>query len=151
VAEERLLGIVFADEELGSGVLRMLQPEDYEDLATAPVFRALLKLESEHRDITFDSLREETNADPEISALLPMLMMSESLHASNEYYTPEECLFTFRLMKLQSRIDRLRDENLIAEREGDTEKLLRISAEQTELTKRKSGLLTKAEAMQIGH
>jgi len=112
------LGIVFADEELGSGVLRMLQPEDYEDLATAPVFRALLKLESEHRDITFDSLREETNAGPEISALLPMLMMSESLHASNEYYTPEECLFTFRLMKLQSRIDRLRDENLIAEREG---------------------------------
>src|SRR6266850_2312613 len=151
VAEERLLGIVFADEELGSGVLRMLQPEDYEDLATAPVFRALLKLESEHRDITFDSLREETNAGPEISALLPMLMMSESLHASNEYYTPEECLFTFRLMKLQSRIDRLRDENLIAEREGDTEKLLRISAEQTELTKRKSGLLTEAEAMQIGH
>jgi len=151
VAEERLLGIVFADEELGAGVLRMLQPEDYEDLATAPVFRALLKLESEHRDITFESLREETNADPEISALLPMLMMSESLHASNEYYSPEECLFTFRLMKLQSRIDRLRDENLIAEREGDNEKLLRISAEQTELTKRKSGLLTEAEAMQIGH
>ena len=151
VAEERLLGIVFADEELGAGVLRMLQPEDYEDLATAPVFRALLKLESEHRDITFESLREETNADSEISALLPMLMMSESLHASNEYYSPEECLFTFRLMKLQSRIDRLRDENLIAEREGDNEKLLRISAEQTELTKRKSGLLTEAEAMQIGH
>lgn len=150
-AEERLLGIVFADEELRSGVLRMLQPEDYEDLATAPVFRALLKLESEYQGITFDSLREETNAYPEISALLPMLMMSESLHASNEYYTPEECLFTFRLMKLQGRIDQLRDENLIAEREGDTEKLLRISAEQTELTKRKSGLLTKAEAMQIGH
>jgi DNA primase len=151
VAEERLLGVVFANEELRAGVLQMLQPEDYEDLATAPVLKALLELDSEQQEISFDSLSEKLEGDAMVSQLLPMLMMSESLHASNEHYTPEECVFTFRLMKLQNRIDQLRDESLIAEREGDTKRILKVSAEQTDLAKRKSALLTKAEAMQIGH
>ncbi|MEP6569016.1 MAG: DNA primase [Acidobacteriota bacterium] len=151
VAEERLLGVVFANDELRTAVLRMLQPEDYEDLATAPLLRALLALEGENLAIDFDSLSEKLGDNPLISELLPMLMMSESLHASNENYTPEECVFTFRLMKLQNRIDQLRDESMIAEREGDTERILRVSTEQTKLAKRKSVLLTKAEAVQLEH
>jgi DNA primase len=151
VAEERLLGLVFADKELGSGVLRMLEAEDYEDLATAPLLRVLLELETENQEISFDSLSEKLEDNPALSELLPMLMMSQSLHASNEHYTPEECVFTFRLMKLESRIEQLRDEGVMAEREGNTETVLRVSAEQTEMAKRKSALLTKAEALQIGH
>ena len=151
VAEERLLGVVFANEKLGYGVLRMLQPEDYEDLATAPLLRALLELEGEGRGIDFDSLTKKLTDNAPLAELLPMLMMSESLHASNEHYTPEECVFTFRLMKLQSRIDQLRDDSLIAERAGDTESVLTFSAEQTKLAKRKSELLTKAEAVQMDH
>ncbi|HKB65695.1 MAG TPA: DNA primase [Pyrinomonadaceae bacterium] len=151
VAEERLLGLVFANEGLRSGVLSMLQPEDYEDLATAPLLRVLLELENEHREINFDSLSEKLAETPELAELLPMLMMSESLHASNEHYTPEECVFTFRLMKLESRIGQLRDEGAMAEREGNTERVIRVSAEQTELAKRKSALLTKAEATQMEH
>jgi len=151
VAEERLLGLVFANEELRSGVLSMLQPEDYEDLATAPLLRVLLELENEQREINFDSLNEKLAEMPELAELLPMLMMSESLHASNEHYTPEECVFTFRLMKLESRIGQLRDEGAVAEREGNTERVMRVSAEQTELAKRKSALLTKAEATQMEH
>ena len=80
-----------------------------------------------------------------------MLMMSESLHASNEHYTPEECVFTFRLMKLENRIGQLRDEGALAEREGNSETVIRVSAEQTELAKRKRALLTKAEATQMEH
>jgi DNA primase len=148
VAEEHLLGVVFSDETRRAGVLRMLQPEDYEDLATAPIFRALLELEREHQEPSFDNLSAKTEGDAQISALLPMLMMSESLHASNAHYTPEECVYTFRLMKLQSRIDELRDQSLIAEREGDSERLAQLSAEQTELARRKSALFPKAEAMQ---
>lgn len=151
VAEERLLGFVFANEELRSGVLSMLQPEDYEDLATAPLLRVLLELQNEHREIDFDSLSEKLAETPELAELLPMLMMSESLHASNEHYTPEECVFTFRLMKLENRIGQLRDEGALAEREGNAETVIRVSAEQTELAKRKRALLTKAEATQMGH
>jgi DNA primase len=151
VAEERLLGFVFANEELRSGVLSMLQPEDYEDLATAPLLRVLLELQNEHLEIDFDSLSEKLAETPELAELLPMLMMSESLHASNEHYTPEECVFTFRLMKLENRIGQLRDEGALAEREGNAETVIRVSAEQTELAKRKRALLTKAEATQMEH
>ena len=151
VAEERLLGFVFANEELRSGVLSMLQPEDYEDLATAPLLRVLLELQNEHQEIDFNSLSEKLAETPELAELLPMLMMSESLHASNEHYTPEECVFTFRLMKLENRIGQLRDEGALAEREGNAETVIRVSAEQTELAKRKRALLTKAEATQMEH
>jgi DNA primase len=149
-AEERLLGFVFANEKLRSDVLLILQPEDYEDLVTAPLLRALLELEKEHRGIDFDSLREKLGDDP-VSELLPMLMMSESLHASNEHYTPEECVFTFRLMKLQNRIDQLRDDILVAEREGNTESVLRFSAEQTKLARRQKELQNNGEKMQAEH
>ena len=151
VAEERLLGFVFANEELRSGVLSMLQPEDYEDLATAPLLRVLLELQNEHREIDFDSLSEKLAETPELAELLPMLMMSESLHASNEHYTPEECVFTFRLMTLESRIGQLRDEGALAAREANAETVIRVSAEQTELAKRKRALLTKAAATHMEH
>ena len=150
VAEERLLGFVFANDKLRSDVLRMLQPEDYEDLVTAPLLRALLELEQEHRGSDFESLSEKLEDNPVLD-LLPMLMMSESLHASNEHYTPEQCVFTFRLMKLQNRIDQLRDDSLAAEREGNTESVMRFSAEQTKLAKQQRELLTNAEEMQIEH
>jgi DNA primase len=144
VAEERLLGVIFTNDELRSDILSMLQPEDYEDLATAPVLRALLKLESENQTVTFDSLNEKLDGDPQVSALLPLLMMNESLHASHGSFTPEECVFTFRLMKLQNRIDQLRDDTRAADREGNGESALRFSAEQTRLEKQKSALLSEA-------
>jgi DNA primase len=144
VAEERLLSVIFTNAELRSDILTMLQPEDYEDLATAPVLRALLKLEGENRVVTFDSVNEKLDGDPQVSALLPLLMMNESLHASNGSFTPEECVFTFRLMKLQNRIDQLKEDTLAAEREGNAESTLRFSAEQTRLEKQKSALLSEA-------
>ena len=70
VAEERLLGFVFANEELRSGVLSMLQPEDYEDLATAPLLRVLLELQNEHREIDFDSLSEKLAETPELARII---------------------------------------------------------------------------------
>jgi DNA primase len=150
-AEERLLSLLFADEDLRHGVLPMLQSEDYEDLATAPIFRALLEIERENTEIDFDSLSVKIAADALSTALLPMLLMSESLHASNEHYAPEECIYTFRLMKLQHRIDEIKAELATAERGGDAEKVSRLAIDQTELEKRRSALHPKTEAMQIGH
>jgi DNA primase len=149
-AEERLLGLLFADEGLRHGVLRMLQAEDYEDLATAPIFRALLEMERENVLINYDSLTQKTADDEASSALLPMLLMSESLHASNEDYAPEECIYAFRVMKLQQRIDEIRVDLAIAEREGDSEKVSRLSTDQMELEKLRSALHPKTDTFQLG-
>jgi DNA primase len=150
IAEQSLLGGLLSDHNLRKAVLPMLQPEDYNDLVTAPIFRALLELDKEEQEINFDALAEKTSDDPQVSTLLPMLMMSESLHASNESYAPEECVYTFRLMKVQQRIDELRDEMAMAEREGNTDKLSQLSMEQVDLARRRSALLPRSEAM-ISH
>src|SRR5436309_11932184 len=56
VAEERLLGLLLANGELRKIILPRLEASDYEGLATAPIFRALSKLDKEETEISFDSL-----------------------------------------------------------------------------------------------
>ncbi len=152
-AEQRLLGLLFADASLRREILPMLQPEDYEDLPTAPIFRALRELEREGKAIDFDSLSEKTGSDAVSARLLPMLLMSESLHASNEHYEPAECVHTFRLMKIEHRIQEIMVERAAAEREEDSEKVNSLTREQLELehARRREELMPRLEAMQTSN
>src|SRR5882724_1749548 len=139
-AEQRLLNILLSNEELRHAVLRMLQPDDYQDLPTAAIFGAMLELEREGTSIDFESLSQKLEEDSEASRILPALVMSSSLHASNEDYAPEECIYTFRLMKVDQRIEELRSELNTAEREGDSNRVSEIAAEQVSLTRLRSTL-----------
>ena len=150
-AEQRLLSVLFADEGLRREVLPLLETSDYEDLPTAAIFRALKELEHQGRAVDFESLSEKTEGDALSTRLLPMLLMSESLHASNEHYTAAECVHTFRLMKTNQRIEEIRAELAAAEREGNSEKVLLLSQEQVDLARRRGALLPRAEAMQTGN
>src|SRR2546423_12462975 len=58
VAEEKLLGLLVADDELRNIILPRLEPDDYAGLATAAIFRALKKLSEDDKAISFDSLNE---------------------------------------------------------------------------------------------
>src|SRR6266550_1972920 len=58
VAEEKLLALVLANEELRKIILPRLENGDYADLATAQIFRALVKLDQKQSEINFDSLSE---------------------------------------------------------------------------------------------
>jgi len=150
-AEQRLLSVLFADEGLRREVLPLLETADYEDLPTAAIFRALKELEHQGRAVDFESLSEKTEGDALSTRLLPMLLMSESLHASNEHYTAAECVHTFRLMKTNQRIEEIRAELAAAERDGNNEKVLLLSQEQVDLARRRGALLPRAEAMQTGN
>ena len=147
-AEQRLLGLLFADANLRRQVLPMLKLEDYEDLATAPLFKALLELERDGIEIDFDNLTQKTEGDEAAARMIPMVLMNSSLHGSNEHYEAEQCVSTFRLMKLELRIEELRRELAIAEREHDDEKVSKLSAEQIQLSaQRQSMLLPQSEAV----
>jgi hypothetical protein len=125
----------------------MLKEEDYEDLATAPLFKALLELERDGVDIDFDNLSRKTEGDEFAEKMIPMVLINSSLHGSNEHYVPEECVWTFRLMKVDQRIEELRRELAIAEREQDNEKVSRLSAEQIQLSSLRQAMLQpQAEA-----
>jgi DNA primase len=140
-AEQRLLGLLLADSNLRREVLPMLREEDYEDLATAPLFKALLELEREGIEIDFDSLSHKTDGDEFAAKLIPMVLMDSSLHASNEDYVAGECVATFRLMKIDLRIEELRRELALAEREQDMERVSRLAAEQIQLSALRQGML----------
>ena len=155
VAEERLLELLLADEGLRRTVLPKLEPGDYDDLPTAPIFRALIDGEREGAVIDFDFLSQKTEGDP-IAELLPSLLMSEFENAEGDQsdarqLTAERCLNALRLMKVDRRISDLRTEIAAAERNGETERCDKLATEQVELTRRRDGLLPKAEAMQIGN
>ena len=119
----------------------MLREEDYEDLATAPLFKALFELEREGAEIDFDNLSSKIEGDEFAAGMVPMVLMNSSLHGSNEHYVAEECVSTFRLMKLEQRIEELRRELVIAEREQDFERLSRLSAEQIQLSAQRQAML----------
>jgi DNA primase len=140
-AEQRLLGLLFADASLRREVLPMLREEDYEDLATAPLFKALLELEREGVEIDFDNLTRKTEGDEFAAKMIPMVLMNSSLHSSNEHYVAEQCVATFRLMKVDQRIEELRRELAVAEREQDIDKVSRLSAEQIQLSSVRQGML----------
>ncbi len=140
-AEQRLLSLLVADANLRRAVLPMLKEEDYEDLATASLFKALLELQREGAEIDFDSLNGKLEDDEFGAKTIPMVLMNSSLHGSNEHYVAEECVSTFRLMKIEQRIEELRRELAIAEREQDSERVSRLSAEQIQLSSRRQAML----------
>ncbi|HEY0728974.1 MAG TPA: DNA primase [Pyrinomonadaceae bacterium] len=143
-AEQRLLGLMLADANLRHQVLPMLKKGDYEDLATAPLFEALLALDREGTEIDFDALISKTEGDEFAASVVPMVMMNSSLHGSNEHYVAEECVSTFRRMKIEHRIEELKLELLAAERENDQEKMVRLVTERIELDTQRQLMLQPA-------
>ena len=143
-AEQRLLGLLLADANLRHQVLPMLKKEDYEDLATAPLFEALLALDREGTEIDFDALISKTDGDEFAASVVPMVMMNSSLHGSNEHYVPDECVSTFRRMKIEQRIEELKLELAVAERENDQEKMVRLVTERIELDTQRQLMLQPA-------
>jgi DNA primase len=155
VAEESLLGLLLADAELRNGLLARLEPGDYDDLSTAPIFRALVEGEREGSVIDFEFLSQKTEGDP-IAELLPSLMMYEFEQSDGDpsharQLAAERCLDALRLMKVDRRISDLTAEIAAAERNGELERRDKLATEHLELARRRSGLLPKAEAMQIGN
>jgi len=140
-AEQRLLGLMLADANLRREILAMLKQEDYEDLATAPLFQALMALDKEETEVDFDALVSKTEGDELAASVVPMVMMNSSLHGSNEHYVAAECVSTFRRMKIEHRIEELKRELVIAEREDDSEKLVKLVAERIELDIRRQLML----------
>src|SRR6185503_20073528 len=91
-AEQRLLNLLFGDRDLRRQVLSMLNKEDYEDLATASLFKALFELDREGSAVDFETVSNKIDGDDLAKKLLPMLLMRSSLHGSNQHYIPEECV-----------------------------------------------------------
>jgi hypothetical protein len=150
-----LLELLLADEQLRHKFLPRLEAEDYDDLPTAGIFRALVESERAGYEVDFDFLSRSTEGDP-IADFLPALMMNvpedqegEQTHMRES--AAQKCIDALRLMQVDRRISDLMAEMAAAERNGATELRDRLATEQLELTRRRSSLLPQAQAVQTGH
>jgi DNA primase len=149
VAEEKLLELLLADEDLRRAILPQLEVADYEDLPTAAIFVALLELDKEGSPVNFDSLSARVEGDPGAAEILPRLLIGDATeHVTAERLpaTAASCLNALRLMTVDRRINELSAELAEAERAGDSEKSGRVAVAHLELTRRRAALLPMADA-----
>jgi DNA primase len=142
IAEQRLLELLFADEDLRRAILPRIETTDYESLPTAGIFRALREIEAEGARVDFGTLSEKTVEDPVAADLLPLLLMTESQRAEGEAMDDvlaiaESCLNALRLMSTDRRISELGLEMVAAERAGDLARRDQLALEHLEWTRRK--------------
>ncbi len=154
VAEEQLLELLLADGQLRHKLLPRLEAEDYDDLPTAGIFRALVESERAGSAVDFDFLSRSIEGDP-IADFLPALLMSapddsEADHPETRESTAQKCIDALRLMRVDRRIGDLMAEMAAAERNGATDLLDKLSTERLELARRRSTLLPQAQAVQTG-
>ncbi|MEA2173886.1 MAG: primase [Blastocatellia bacterium] len=152
VAEQRLLELLFADEDLRRAILPRLEATDYESLPTTSIFRALIQIEEEGAEVNFDTLSERTTEDPLAADLVPLLLMAESQRAEGEAMddvmaVAESCLNALRLMSTDRRISELYLEMTAAERAGDMARRDQLALEHLEWTRRRNTLLSRSETM----
>ena len=132
VAEQRLLELLLTNEGLRKELLPSLNKSEYEDLATAAIFSALIEIESEGREPTFESLTEKTEGDSVAQELLPMLLITEPTPDDEKVdlrVTAEKCLDALRLVNIDRRIRELSAEIAAAEREGDHSRIIALMSE----------------------
>jgi DNA primase len=146
VAEEKLLELLLANQELRKIIIPRLQTADYENLASAAIFRALVSLDPDDEELE-NSLSKAVADDPQATELLIRLRMSEpttesfdeSLNAANS------CLNALSVTNLNRKIDELGSELADAERAGDSEKVNTLVMAQLDLQIRRSALLARSQ------
>ncbi len=145
VAEARLLELLIYDNELREIILPQLEETDYDALATAGVFRAVLELQKTSKEITLESLLELVEDDEAASDFVPVLMMSEPPREVGDaidevLHNAESCVFTLRSMAISNRILEISQELILAEQSGNNELLGHLVAEQIGLARLKRDL-----------
>jgi DNA primase len=145
VAEQRLLELLINDSELREMVLPSLEPTDFEALATASIFQALINLQQNGESPNAENLTNLVSEDAVAEDILPILLMSETPRDEGEaiddiLLNAEKCVIALRLMALSTRIMQTSSQLMTAQQEGNESLINHLSREQIELEKLKRGL-----------
>jgi replicative DNA helicase len=148
IAEQHLLELLVFDAELRENVLPILEETDYEALATAPVFKALINLHSNGSPVTLENMVENVDDEELTSDFIPLLMVGEPKRAEGEVidevlHDAENCIFTLRSMAISNRLLEISQELIAAELDQNSEVVVRLVQEHLDLSRMKQLLLNK--------
>jgi DNA primase len=145
VAEQHLLELLIYDRELRDIILPQIEETDYETLATAEVFRALLALNEIGSPMTGENLLELVSDDAAASDFVPVLLMSEPAREKDDAIDEvlreaEGCVIALRSMAMSRRILEISQEMVFAEQSGDFALRDSLVVEQIDLARLKHNL-----------
>ncbi len=145
VAEQHLLELLIYDEELRDRILPQIEETDYENLATAEVFRALLTLKEIGTEVTGETLGELVSDDAAASDFVSVLLLSEPAREGGEAIDEvlrdaEGCVIALRSMAMSRRILEISQEMVFAEQSGDFALRDELVGEQINLARLKHNL-----------
>ena len=145
VAEQHLLELLIYDEELRDRILPQIEETDYENLATAEVFRALLALKEIGTEVTGETLGELVSDDAAASDFVSVLLLSEPAREGGEAIDEvlrdaEGCVIALRSMAMSRRILEISQEMVFAEQSGDFALRDELVGEQINLARLKHNL-----------
>jgi DNA primase len=145
VAEQRLLELLIYDNDLRAVILPQIEETDYERLATAAVFRALMEIDKRNAEISLENFMEIIGDEEMAVDFVPVLLMSESPRETGEaldevLIQAESCVATLRAMAISNRILEISQELMLAEQTGDQELLGQLVTEQIDLARMKHEL-----------
>jgi hypothetical protein len=136
-----LLELLVYDPELRSLIFPTLETSDYETLATANVFSALIELDQTGEEPTLERLLEHAGEDDEaMQDFIPLLLMTEPKRAEGEdvetvLHDAENCVVSLRLMAIENHISDLLRQQAQADQAGDSKLANQLARESIELAK----------------
>jgi DNA primase len=150
-AEQQLLELMLANEDVRRAIVANLQEEDYAELATGAIFTAIGQVERDGLKPDFDNLSARLESDVE-RAMLPALLMSDLAWAGGlEFETlfkkATEALSSLRQKQIERRLEIIQIELGQAERDQDQARVLHLFQEKAALKRRKLAIAaTPAES-----
>ena len=137
-AEMRLLGLLISNAAVRQTIVPRIGFADYDDLASAPLFAALINLEKKGNPVDFDSLGAAFLDDEDMTSLLALIRFEEPdtiedqdhedpLVLAERYFEP------VRLKSIERRLVILNSEISTAFNSEDKEKLEQLEKERKEL------------------
>lgn len=148
VAEQHLLELLVFDAELRENVIPILEETDYEALATAPVFRAIIEMNTRKIEVSLEKMLEMVDDEELKNDFVPVLMVGEPKRSDGEViddvlHDAENCIFTLRSMAISNRLLEISQELIAAELDQNTPLVTQFVQEHLDLSRMKQHLLNK--------
>jgi DNA primase len=144
--ERQLLELMLANADVRRAIAANLIEQDYAELATGAVFKAVIELQNQGLEPDFANLIQSLAEEPERD-MIPTLLMSDLSWAGNDdfdtlFKKATEALSSLRRKRFEQRLDLIQIELSQAERENNTEQVLQLYQEKMEIQKRRMALST---------
>jgi DNA primase len=139
-AERQLLELLLANPEVRSHIIPNLKEEDYNGLALAGIFAAIIEAEREGLEPDYANLSERLSSEAERATLAELLVSDLQWASADDFDTlmrrASHALSSLRRRRFERRLAAIQIELEEAERLGNTERVLELFREKAEIKKR---------------